>query len=164
MEPREIYDNIIEAYKANNIPRLGYYGEQWMTLNLENPFKPGTPEADFYYNAHLCYKRWSSQSIAQRRARIEISEYIERLAALNVPNPYAKKEVKKEPKKEVKKEQAAEKESKEQMHVLGVIPDEIAEKELKTPETKTVTNTAENKEVLVETDPKKGFFSKHKKR
>ena len=149
MEAREIYNKLLESYKEGNKARTAYYGEQWFALKLDNPFKAGTVESDLYLNGSLCFLRWERNDISCRRARVEVYEYAERIAALNLPNPYAEKPKAKQTKK-VKQE--------EPMHVLGIVPE--------TQDVNDVScNVSEvNPEKEPEDDPKKGFFSKHKKR
>ena len=89
----------------------------WMGADLPNPFKEGTPERELYFKAKKCYRRWRAGGIDSRSGKKYMFEYIKRLMALDIPNPYEKEPL-------VQVTITPEEELEEQpKKILGVLPD-----------------------------------------
>ena len=117
----EIFNKIILGYKTNNENLMEANIKNWMSKDLPNPFAQDTVAHELYNNALMAYKRWTKKVINYRRSKVEMVEYIQQLIESGIENPYAIKieiEKKSEPEKEV-------------VHVLGVLPEKVPEKQPK---------------------------------
>ena len=112
----ELYDKLVEAYKAGDKNTVSYLAEQWVSEETNNPFEPGNPARDLFYNAGIRCSRWKKGTIDSRRSRVMVTKYVVQILELNTPNPYTKVVLE------------------EPVHVFGVIPEEPVKQEDKAAE------------------------------
>lgn len=188
----ELFNDIIEAWKARNEESFIAKTLLWFAEPRENPFAEGSSARKIFFDAELYHLKWRANRIDSRRARVLFIRSIKELFKLDLSD-YCKKEgqvvqelektneateetiqkvkqAAEEKTEEVKTETEESKEPveklQEQIHVFGVVPENTAEIEEnfaeKSPETKR-EESVNNKPQSYNPNAKPPFFGKRKR-
>ena len=87
--PYELYEKMLAASRDHNEDLVAVVGSNLLAQKLDNPFQQNTKEHELYFTASLYYTRWRNNGIDARSSRRRMAEALNKLAALNVPNPYS---------------------------------------------------------------------------
>ena len=120
---KNLYNKVIEAYKSGDENAFAAAARNWVAEETVNPFEENTEEYELFFKARTAYDIWYSGAINARVSKRRMIAAVKSIAELNLPNPYG--EVKE--KKKLFEKVAEQKEQKEQIHVLGVVPEKKEE-------------------------------------
>ena len=100
----ELYEQVLAAYKSGDERAIAGAGINWLSASAEDPFTQEEARG-LYFKAKRYYLKYKAAGIDMRSSRRNMISCVKQIAALNLPNPYKKKEQKKiEPKVEKKQE------------------------------------------------------------
>ena len=162
----ELYEQMIEAYKLNDEGLFVARARNFIAAGAENPFPLGTPAADLYFSAAKAFDFWQKRTINYRNSKKQMVEFLRKLAAMDLPNPYRtneNSEVNTEEITETKEEEkpvenfSAVANSTETVYVLGVLPEDVVATE---PKKESLIEESKAEEVLNIEEKKEPVFSK----
>ena len=157
----ELYEQMMEAFKLNDEGLFVARARNFIAARSENPFPLGTPAADLYFSAAKAFDFWQKRTINYRNSKKQMVEFLRKLAAMDLPNPYKVNENVEEKHEEITEIKEEEKNIEyvpavttpiETIHVLGVVPEEIVVTEEKHEE---VQAEEEKTEPIVAAEEKK---------
>lgn len=111
----DLYDGVISAYKSGDDGVFVARARNWIAAADSNPFLENTVARDLFNNAVQAYSRWQKKNINFRYSKIQMVEFVRKIAELDLPNPYIKTAEQKETEPITVQEVT---------HIFGVVGDE----------------------------------------
>ena len=132
-----LFKNMKEAYKDGRNDIVESYARNWLLFNPENPFQPGSPEHEVFFQMQRCFTIWRNGDINARINKRKMAEWAIKLCEINPKQPYrfdkkaeeeekllkAKKEQELLEQKKLEEEKVNKPEEVKQEVILGVIPE-----------------------------------------
>lgn len=143
---KEYFDKVQEAFESGDEGKFTAAVRNWLGTEEENPFKDNTTEHALFFSAKKAYSTWQSGAINCRSSKVRMVKYIRQMMEIGTENPYKNKT------------KAKKVEKKEEIYVLGVLPEDKTIEQLK-----KIEECEKKIDTIVEEEPK-GFFARRKKR
>ena len=120
MNSYELYNKVLSAMNEDE-GVFNAAARNWIESGKEPNFK-NEEAKNLFYAAQIACKAWRNKAINGRVSKQRMIEYVRKIAEMNLANPYDPNEKTEEPENNQVKEPEVNK--KEEVHVLGVVPEE----------------------------------------